>query len=228
MLLPSPPVPPPLPPPPTQPPPAPPTANQIDWAAVVLQHSCALHCSLAVQLLAQLVEQIPSQQSSPLAVSQSAELWQVLGQDMKSVFRQMPSAAIRSSVLPNVVQQVSPAPVSHSPLLEQVAGHWPAGTQMGSSKAVQQVSPLAVSQLPSPEQTRIAACGIAQIFLSDSSVTRTQASPAAVSHSESTSQKRGQAAALTQAVPSPPKSQHSSPDAVSQSVSPPHKRVPDN
>ncbi len=77
----------------------------------------------------QLVEQMPSQQISPMLVWQSVDCLHVFGHGEYVGFRQSPSVLKFGSSSLTVVQQISPDAVLQSLLLPQEAGHSEGGRQ---------------------------------------------------------------------------------------------------
>jgi hypothetical protein len=99
--------------------------------AADLQQIWYVQSLLCVQVFSQVAEQRPLQQIGADADVQLDEVVQVLGQLSYFGFKHRPDALRLGSRLRTDVQQISPAVVLQSLLVEQVLGHCEAGRQMG-------------------------------------------------------------------------------------------------
>jgi hypothetical protein len=178
------------------------------------------HSLSLVHDFGQLVAHEPSQQSSPLAVSQSVDCEHALGQAAPCVQKLPPKAPEPE------VQQTSPAAVSHWLEVVQVTGQACVAVHIGCAKSLQHFG-------VEPEQSP----SVAQIFSHDEVGAQTLASdvwfvgqhdcPWSVRQSLSAMQKWGHACGWTHALPAPAKSQQSSPDSgQSESALHPFGHVP--
>ncbi len=97
-----------------------------------LQHTPLGHWLSCVQILVQVAEQIPRQQSGvPVAPAQSSEDVQERGHVAFIGLRHTPSVSRDGSTVDAEVQQISPLPVLQSASAEQPVGHWLSVVQIG-------------------------------------------------------------------------------------------------
>lgn len=96
-----------------------------------LQQSWLGHWLLSVHSLGQAVLQAPPQHASPPAASHSASLVQTAGHGIM-LSRHNPDTDMPADAPAMVVQQASPAAVSHSALVAHGVMQVPAGTQIGT------------------------------------------------------------------------------------------------